>query len=171
MATVTESRISIDGEDPHVAVLVPGYGRNTMRLSGHEHDVALTRLEGGRAEVTVDGAVVPVHLVRRGDIVHVHAFDRTWEVEIHDESDHGAGGPSAVDSVLAPMPGTVVSLDCEPGQTVTAGQVLVVIESMKMQSELVSPRDGVVDRVLVGVGDSFDRDAALVVLMGEDEED
>jgi biotin carboxyl carrier protein len=53
---------------------------------------------------------------------------------------------------------------------VTAGQVLVVIESMKMQSEITAARDGVVDQVFVAVEDTFDRGAALVALVPEAEE-
>jgi biotin carboxyl carrier protein len=62
------------------------------------------------------------------------------------------------------MPGTVVTIAVEPGQLVSTGQPLVVIESMKMQSEIVAWRDGVVERVLLRVGDTFDRGAGLVGL-------
>jgi biotin carboxyl carrier protein len=50
------------------------------------------------------------------------------------------------------------------GEEVALGQPLVVIESMKMQSELVATRDGVVARLHLEVGDTFDRGAALVSL-------
>ena len=68
-------------------------------------------------------------------------------------------------------PGWWSSLHCEAGQVVEAGQVLVVIESMKLQTELAAPRDGIVDRVFAGIGDTFDRDAPLVTLQGQDKED
>jgi len=66
------------------------------------------------------------------------------------------------------MPGTVQAVHVAAGDQVTAGQVLVVIESMKMQSEITAGRDGVVERVLVDVGDTFDRGAALVALEAEE---
>ena len=62
------------------------------------------------------------------------------------------------------MPGTVITVAVAPGDAVTTGQPLVVIESMKMQSEIVAWRDGVVERVHLRVGDTFDRGAGLVEL-------
>ncbi len=166
-----EHRYTVDDGDPEVVTLVRGPGHSTLRLSGGEHDVAMHTIGGGRAEVTVDGRVVDVSLAKRADTVYLHAFGRAWEIDVGEESAHSSGGPSSADAVLAPMPGTVVSLHCEAGQAVTAGQVVIVIESMKLQTELAAPRDGIVDRTLVGIGDTFDRDAPLVTLQEQDEED
>jgi len=58
----------------------------------------------------------------------------------------------------------VITVAVEPGEAVTAGQPLVIIESMKMQSEIVAWRDGVVERVHLQVGETFDRGAGLVEL-------
>jgi 3-methylcrotonyl-CoA carboxylase alpha subunit len=68
------------------------------------------------------------------------------------------------------MPGTVVAVHVEPGRHVHAGEPLVVIESMKMESVIAAPRDGIVDRLLVAVGDTFDRGAPLVALQPEEDE-
>jgi biotin carboxyl carrier protein len=54
----------------------------------------------------------------------------------------------------APMPGLVVAIPISEGQTVNKGDVLVVLESMKMQNELKSPRAGAISRMRVKVGDS-----------------
>ena len=72
---------------------------------------------------------------------------------------------------MAPMPGTVINVAVAPGESVTTGQPLVVIESMKMQSEIVAWRDGTVERVHLDVGTTFDRGAALVALEPEQEMD
>ena len=56
-------------------------------------------------------------------------------------------------AVRAPMPGLVVSLSVSTGQAVTAGQVLLVLESMKMENEVCAPRDGVVRAVHVSAGE------------------
>lgn len=62
----------------------------------------------------------------------------------------------------APMPGLVVDVPVEAGDDVQEGQVLLVLESMKMQNELKSPREGVVSRVRVEVGDSVERQETLL---------
>ena len=56
------------------------------------------------------------------------------------DADSAAGGEASLE---APMPGTVVQLRVEAGATVTAGETLVVMESMKMEISIQSPRDGV----------------------------
>jgi biotin carboxyl carrier protein len=62
----------------------------------------------------------------------------------------------------APMPGLVVTISVEEGQEVKKGQVLLILESMKMQNELKSPRDGVVNRIKVKAGESVEQKQALL---------
>ena len=76
-------------------------------------------------------------------------------------------GADQVDLATAPMPGMVVRVEVQTGDEVSVGQPLVVIESMKMQSEIAASRDGLVERVFLDVGENFDRGAALVALAPE----
>lgn len=78
----------------------------------------------------------------------------------------GGGIPQNVDFHLrAPMPGLIVTVAVEDGQEIEKGDVLVVLESMKMQNELKSPRPGKVSRVRVKPGDSVEqRDTLLSVV-------
>ena len=62
----------------------------------------------------------------------------------------------------SPMPGMVVALPVAEGQPVTKGQVLVILESMKMQNELKSPRDGKLVRLRVKPGDSVEQRQPLL---------
>jgi len=62
----------------------------------------------------------------------------------------------------APMPGLVVAVPVVEGQRVNKGDVLVILESMKMQNELKSPREGVVTRLRVGIGDSVEQSQTLL---------
>ena len=62
----------------------------------------------------------------------------------------------------APMPGMVVSIPVEEGQEIEQGQVLVLLESMKMQNELKSPRDGSVGRIRVKPGESVEQRQTLL---------
>ncbi|EDO44778.1 predicted protein, partial [Nematostella vectensis] len=68
----------------------------------------------------------------------------------------------AVGGAAAPMPGNIVKVLVEPGQEVEQGQVLVVMEAMKMEHSIRSPKAGVIDRVLCSVGGSVTRHAQLV---------
>ena len=60
--------------------------------------------------------------------------------------------PSRREAVCSPLPGTIVSVAITPGQTVQRGQVLLVLEAMKMENEITAPCDGVVSEILVDKG-------------------
>ncbi len=62
----------------------------------------------------------------------------------------------------APMPGLVVAIPVEEGQAVKQGQVLLILESMKMQNELKAPRDGTVSRVRVKAGETVEQKQTLL---------
>lgn len=66
--------------------------------------------------------------------------------------------------IRAIIPGRVATVGVAPGDRVAAGQVLLVVEAMKMQNELRAPRDGRVTRVAVGAGETIDLGDLLVVL-------
>ncbi|MCX7614885.1 MAG: biotin/lipoyl-binding protein [Clostridiales bacterium] len=72
--------------------------------------------------------------------------------------------PAAGESILSPMPGTILDIKVTAGQTVKRGQVLVVLEAMKMENDIVAPRDAVVAQVATTKGASVNTGDLLVVL-------
>jgi propionyl-CoA carboxylase alpha chain len=64
--------------------------------------------------------------------------------------------------VISPMPGLVVTLDVEAGQSVRSGEQVAIIEAMKMQNIIRAERDGVVKAVLVAAGASVAADEVLI---------
>jgi len=62
----------------------------------------------------------------------------------------------AGEDVLAPLPGTVISVNVKAGDAVKANQVLLIFEAMKMENEIVASRDGTVAKVYVAKGDSLE---------------
>lgn len=67
-------------------------------------------------------------------------------------------------SLLAPMPASVVRVAVEPGQSVTRGDVVLVLEAMKMQHSVEAPVDGVLGEVSVSAGDQVGAGAVLAVI-------
>jgi propionyl-CoA carboxylase alpha chain len=74
----------------------------------------------------------------------------------------------AAGSLVAPMPGTVVRVAADPGAAVSAGEVLVVLEAMKMEHAVAAPADGRVSEVRVAVGQVVDTGAVLAVVEAAD---
>ena len=159
---------------------------HALKIADTEHSLALSRAPQGYrlhlAERTLpialrqeaDGATwlqvgdrhVRVHVATRGDQVFVHLDGEAYELRYRHPLDRLAAQAvgSADDRVIAPMPGSVVALSVAIGDAVTKGQVLMVMESMKMETTLVAPRDGVIAAITYAKGQSFDRDAVLLSL-------
>ena len=66
--------------------------------------------------------------------------------------------------VKAPMPGTILSVKVSAGQSVVQGDVLAILEAMKMENEIIAPTDGVISEIMVNANDSVQADQVLFVL-------
>ena len=70
----------------------------------------------------------------------------------------------AGEQVCAPMPGTIVRVNATQGQAVNAGDILCVLEAMKMENDIVAPKAGTVSQVVVSKGSSVSSGDVLVVI-------
>ncbi len=117
----------------------------------------------GRVLVEVDGSPRLAHVSRIGDTWWVHVNGRTHVVHLHER------GSSATDitkgALTAPMPGTVVELHVKQGQRVREGQVLMVLEAMKMEHKITSPKAGEVTMVNYEQGDRVEMGSVLVEIV------
>ena len=75
-----------------------------------------------------------------------------------------AAAAVAGEQVNSPMPGTILKLNAAAGKAVKSGEVLAVLEAMKMENEILAPHDATVLQVLVDVGAKVDTGAPLIVL-------
>ena len=74
-----------------------------------------------------------------------------------------AGAAGSV-TVAAPMPGKILGVKANPGQAVKKGDVIVILEAMKMENEIVAPQDGTIASINVATGDSVEAGQALATL-------
>ena len=114
---------------------------------------------------------------KRDDIYEVLINGELYEVSVQDERSYRlsqARGEvretSGEATIRSPMPGVVVKVPVEAGQTVHKGETVIILESMKMENELKSPRDGVVVRVNITAGVTVEKGQDLVVV-GDQEKD
>lgn len=107
-----------------------------------------------------------VFLARRGDDIHVHLDGDTYLLRYSHSlarfADQSVDEGEAVSR--APMPGSVIAVSVQAGDTVQRGQALLVIESMKMETTINATCDGTVQALHVALGQTFERDAPLVTL-------
>ncbi|MBQ6380123.1 MAG: biotin/lipoyl-binding protein [Clostridia bacterium] len=75
-----------------------------------------------------------------------------------------ASASAGATTVKAPMPGTILDIKVAAGNAVKKGDVLCILEAMKMENDICAPADGVVDAILVNKGDSVEVNAAIIAL-------
>ena len=153
-----------------VEILVRGGGMATgargyeVHLpSGRVTSVRGEPAAGGRWEVDIDGTREPATVVAHGGRLTVFRDGRRREFARHDP---GAvtGGLEMAGGLTAPMPGRIVSVLVEPGESVREGQAVLVLEAMKMEHTLTAPADGKVEEIRFAPGDLVDEATELVVL-------
>ncbi len=71
---------------------------------------------------------------------------------------------AAGETVAAPMPGNILRIDVNQGDVVKSGQVLVILEAMKMENEIVAPKDGTVAQIVTSKGAVVDTGSPLVII-------
>ncbi len=161
--------VRVNGEDREVVL----EGESVVAETGNVPAV-VTELEGTPVRLVTIGDAVHRIVVRRGAQrgqytlwVGGHRFD----VEALDERARAirelAGAAAAATGpapLVAPMPGLIVRVNVQPGDTVQPGQGLVVMEAMKMENELRAQSAGVVARVHVAPGTAVEKGALLLDL-------
>ncbi len=154
------------GETEHNVELSRGAGAYRLHFGDARVPIDLKTSPDGRTWLTVGERHVEVVIASHGDDVFVHLDGEAHALRYRHPLERLAAktGGGANDLIRAPMPGSIVSVNVKTGDTVTKGQTLLVMESMKMETTLVAPRDGAVAAVQYEKGQTFERDAILLKL-------
>jgi propionyl-CoA carboxylase alpha chain len=114
-------------------------------------------------DIEIDGRRATTRITQVGDHLYVQTVRGTIEL-IEVPRFHVPGDEGPVGGLNAPMPGSVLHVRVQAGERVTAGQVLVVLEAMKMEHHIKAPADGRVAEVRVAEGQHVDNGTLLLVL-------
>jgi propionyl-CoA carboxylase alpha chain len=119
--------------------------------------------DGGHIDLELDGRRLRAAVAAVGDGYVVHLPGGAVTVGGRGRFPQpDLGGPAG--GLVAPMPGKIIDVRAVVGDAVSAGQVLVVMEAMKMEHHLSTPADGTVAEVRVAVGEQVDNGAVLLVV-------
>jgi biotin carboxyl carrier protein len=154
------------GETEHEAWLSRRGGNYLLHVGDQILPIALAPAEGGGEFLRVGAETSRIMVATDGDLVHVHLEGSTYTIRYVDAvRRYGShAGARADDIAEAPMPGVVIAVHAKEGQQVAAGDTLMVIESMKLETAIKAWREGAVAAVHVGVGEAFQRGAVLLSL-------
>jgi acetyl/propionyl-CoA carboxylase alpha subunit len=138
-------------------------GRVEAEADGEPVDLVLRSAEPGRVIADIAGIRREISVRRVGDVYyldsHLGATALTELPRFPEPESRVAPG-----SLLAPMPGTVTRVGGQPGDGVTAGTTVVVLEAMKMEHSIRAPHDGVLCEILVTVGQAVGTGTVLAVV-------
>jgi biotin carboxyl carrier protein len=156
-------------EEP-IDVRAIGPGTYEVRLRGQVHVVDAFRHDYGTLSLIVDTASYSAMLDWRGSAVKVRLGQAVVPLELLDEKRlrmRRAAGKLTVDgrqTLTSPVPGRIVKVLCKVGDEVRAGQPVLVVEAMKMENELKSPKDGRVVALHVRAGQAVEGNAKLCAI-------
>lgn len=116
---------------------------------------------------SVKAAVISRDFLKRTYLIRIKS--NTYEVKIGGPLDslikkmgYSSGSTKSIDSIKAPMPGIIIDLKVEKGQSVKKGDTLLILEAMKMENAITSPKDTVIDEIYVSTGDTVDKNKLLI---------
>lgn len=155
-------RYLVDNEPCELAPKRIAGVQTLITIDDMDHRVSLFWFDDNQAELVINDETHLVFIAQDEDKLFIHLNGRTHCIErLNDFS--GSSGIQEVDGIItAPMPGAVLTIHVKVGEPVTNDQVLMVIESMKMQLEIKSNTDGIARAINYEVGQTFDRGVLLV---------
>jgi 3-methylcrotonyl-CoA carboxylase alpha subunit len=139
-------------------------GKLAVREGADSWSAGVESLPDQSLAITLDGARTEVALVGHGNHCVVTEDSVTHEIELTQPWPRRTLTAEAAGHPTSPLPGRVVALPVAVGDAVEPGQVLAVVEGMKMQVPVKAPRSGRVTRLLVAQGDMVDAEATLLEL-------
>lgn len=166
--------------------------KTEININGRTAEVELLHREGHQVKVSVDGEIFELDLAKLGEGIYsallkaksyniemvitsskrhytVNTFYNSYDIEVIDpqarylKNRSGAGQQASGDSIISPMPGKVVKILVKEGDEVEAGQTVMTISAMKMESEFKAPRDAKVKKINIAEGDVVDGNQVMMV--------
>lgn len=158
----------IDGKEYQIEIL--SESRVVINGTPHEIDIHTLKL-GSSCSLLFDGKSFEPTAFNENGVWEILLKGRLFNVRVEDEIARRlrlASGSTSQQTgkyvLLSPMPGLVIDIPVEVGAQVEKGEVLIILESMKMQNELRAPRAGKITSIQASLNDNVERKEALLIL-------
>ncbi|WP_026896073.1 biotin/lipoyl-containing protein [Clostridiisalibacter paucivorans] len=122
-----------------------------IHLNGEVYEIEVEKVESSEPEVKTPRPVKPVK--------SIEPVKPVKKVESNNVDTPGNGEP-----VVAPMPGLITDIKVTEGERVMKGQVLIILEAMKMENEIIASKDGVVSSINISKGAQVEAQEVLITL-------
>jgi biotin carboxyl carrier protein len=133
-------------------------------INGNDYTVEVHGVEGTQAHLEVNGTPYDVVLHRETKATKTPTIVRpAIKAKIEPEINRKEGGSSH--AILAPLPGSIMKLEVSKGDIVKKGDLLLMMEAMKMENKVLADRAGVVEKILVTTGDAVLQGDVLIEIV------
>lgn len=143
--------------------------RFECRIDGRLIEADFAQISTGIYSILIGGCSLEIHVEPRGQTLRITTGAREFVATVADPRRYRKGASSILaegrQQVTAPMPGKVIRVLVKAGEAVKAGQGIVVIEAMKMQNEVKSPKAGTIEKLLVAEEQPVNAGDALAVVV------
>jgi biotin carboxyl carrier protein len=161
--------IALDGKNHQVELAKIG-DRLRCTIDAVPIEADAVQIAPGIYSILIEGESLELRVEQDGGGLRLTVADREWRVEIRNPREwrRNRGGASEAEGrqqVTAPMPGKIVRVLVQTGDSVDVKQGLFVVEAMKMQNEIRSPKSGKVERILVTEGQTVNAGEALATII------
>ena len=143
-----------------------------IEFNEKKYNAELIKIDSNLYSMILDGQTCTVAIKKEGKLIEIFYKGDLFSFEIPSARDKSSlENASGVDKISAPMPGRVVKVLKKVGDIIKEGEGLIVVEAMKMESELKSSIDGKVSEISVKDGDTVDLGAHLITVENDEKED
>ncbi|HSG68081.1 MAG TPA: biotin/lipoyl-containing protein [Bacteroidales bacterium] len=164
------TEIKINDRSAQAEILSREGNKVVISIDGNKYEADIVEVEEGVYSILIEGRSHNIELIRSGSKNYVvNTYSRSYDVEIVDAEsrylksrrrDHGQEGTI----ISSPMPGKVVKILVEVGDHVKAGDTVIIVSAMKMESEYKVKTDRVIKEIKVKEGDTIQSNQPLVVI-------
>jgi len=135
-----------------------------FKINGNTYSVDVMSIEDNLAHLEVNGTPYNIEIERKVKQTKTPTIVRAPQVEPAKPTiDKREGGTAH--AILAPLPGSIMEVKVRPGDIIEKGQLLMMMEAMKMENQVLSDRKGVVEKIHVNAGDTVLQGDKLIELI------